>query len=145
MNNHPPQERHPHRNVAKPGTAVAGATSRHTEPTRGETENLSRVLTKLLAYERLAKDGPRYPVLLWVPTRQREKHLLDLLHGTSTAMPVATATHCPDPGGTVWTLAGADGPRLALHQLPSDHGPRSALNPARFHEPHDDDPPPENL
>jgi len=109
------------------------------------TENLSRVITKLLAYERLAKDGPRYPVLLWVPTRQREQHLLDLLHGTTTVMPVATATHCPDPGAQVWTLAGAEGLRLALHQLPSDHGPHGALNPGRYHEPHDDDPLPENL
>jgi hypothetical protein len=109
------------------------------------TENLARVITKLRAYERLAKDGPRYPVLLWVPTRQREQHLLDLLHGTTTAMPVATTTHCPNPGGAVWSLAGTDGPRLALHQLPSDHGPHGALNPSRYHEPHDDDPLPETL
>jgi len=54
------------------------------------TEPLPVVLRKLRGYEHLAAFGPRYPVLLRVPGRRRETHLLDALSGVPTAMPVAT-------------------------------------------------------
>ncbi|WP_460493895.1 replication-relaxation family protein [Dactylosporangium cerinum] len=68
------------------------------------TEDLPRVVAKLRAYARLAEFGPRYPVLLWLPTLQREANVLRLLAGVNTPMPVATAVHGPDPAGRVWTL-----------------------------------------
>lgn len=99
------------------------------------TENLPRVVAKLRGYARLAEFGPRYPVLLWLPTAEREANLLRLLTGVRTPMPIATAVHGPDPAGRVWTLA-ADlpsnpGHRYRLHELPSDHGPHSGTNPGR--------------
>jgi hypothetical protein len=101
------------------------------------TEDLPRVVAKLRGYARLAEFGPRYPVLLWLPTPQREANVLRLLTGVRTPMPVATAVHGPDPAGRVWTLA-ADLPasprrRWRLHELPSDHGPRAGTNPGRYH------------
>jgi len=99
------------------------------------SEPLARVLAKLAGYERLAeRGGPRYPVLLWLPSRRRETHLQQALAGARLPMPVATAVHNPDPAAAIWSLAGTPGTRRRLHQLPSDHGPDSALNPARFVE-----------
>ncbi|MGI5180154.1 replication-relaxation family protein [Dactylosporangium sp. CA-152071] len=96
------------------------------------TENLARVIAKLRGYERLAAFGPRYPVLLWVPSRDRETNLLHLLAGLDTAMPIATAVHSHDPAGPVWTLTADPGHRRRLHELPSDHGPHAATNPSRY-------------
>jgi hypothetical protein len=94
------------------------------------TENLARVVAKLRGYERLAAFGPRYPVLLWVPSARREAHLLDVLAGLRTADPVvATAVHGPDPAGRIWALAADPTRRRHLHELPSDHGPVGAINP----------------
>lgn len=101
------------------------------------TEPLAVVLAKLRAYERLATFGPRYPVLLRVPSRRRETNLLNALHGVSTRMPVATGIHTEHPAGPVWTLT-ADRSRRHLHELPSDHGPDTATNPHRFTD-HDQD------
>jgi hypothetical protein len=98
-----------------------------------DTEPLPRVIQKLAGYERLATDGPRYPVLLWVPDRRREANLLRALAGTPTPMAVATAVHDRNPAGPVWALPGNPGPRLHLHELPSDHGPDDAKNPNVFH------------
>ena len=61
------------------------------------TEPLATVIGKLRAYSRLAADGPRYPVLLHVPSEARETHLLDALHGVPTQMPVAISTHDRHP------------------------------------------------
>jgi hypothetical protein len=88
-----------------------------------DTENLTRVVRKLKGYERLARHGPRYPVLLWVPSQRRETSLLRLLHGVPTPMPVATAVHCDNPAGPVWALTTDPSRRRALHELPSDPGP----------------------
>lgn len=89
------------------------------------SEDLPRVVRKLAQHEKLAADGgPRYPVLLWVPDRRREANLLRVLTGVAVAMPVATAVHCGDPAGPVWALPGDPGPRLHLHELPSDHNHR---------------------
>ncbi|MGQ5265223.1 replication-relaxation family protein [Micromonospora sp. ZYX-F-536] len=99
------------------------------------TEPLATVLAKLRAYSRLAEFGPRYPVLLRVPSRRREAHLLDALAGLSTAMPVAVGVHGEHPAGPVWTLAADPAVRRCLHELPSDHGPANpATNPHRYIE-----------
>jgi hypothetical protein len=96
------------------------------------TENLARVIAKMRGYERLTTFGPRYPVLLWVPHPRREANLLDVLAGLPTASPIATAVHSRDPAGPVWALAADPDRRRHLHELPSDHGPETALNPQRF-------------
>lgn len=83
------------------------------------TEPLRTVLRKLRAYESLARVGPAYPVLLWVPGTRRERHLLDALTGMPAAVPVATAVHSDDPAGPVWTLAADRHPPRHLHELPS--------------------------
>jgi thiamine pyrophosphate-dependent acetolactate synthase large subunit-like protein len=57
-------------------------------------------------------------VLLWVPDRRREAHLLRLLTGVAMAMPVATAVHSATPYGPVWALPGDAGRRRHLHELP---------------------------
>src|SRR6266545_8365860 len=95
------------------------------------TENLARVIAKLRGYETLARFGPRYPVLLWVPDRARETSLLRALGGVPTAMPVATAVHHPDPAGPIWALTADPYHRRALHQLPSHPGPDEPTNPDR--------------
>lgn len=101
------------------------------------TSDVARVIAKLPAYERLATDrGPCFPVLLWVPDRRREAHLLRLLTGVPTAMPVATAVHGPDPAGPVWALPGDPGPRLHLHELPSRY---AAAGPGSEAAVYDDD------
>ncbi|MER7276643.1 replication-relaxation family protein [Dactylosporangium sp. NPDC000244] len=101
------------------------------------TEDLPRVVAKLRAYARLTAFGPRYPVLLWLPTPDREANLHRILHSVPTPMPVATAVHSPDPAGRVWTLItdlpASPGRRRRLHELPSEHGPRSGTNPGRYH------------
>ncbi len=100
------------------------------------TETLRTVLRKLRAYERLTEFGPRYPVLLRVPSRRRETNLLRALAGVPTAMPVATGIHDEHPAGPAWTLTTDPGLRRWLHELPSDHGPDNpATNPHRFTHP----------
>jgi hypothetical protein len=97
------------------------------------TEPLATVLRKLRGYERLAEFGPRYPVLLHVPTRRREANLIDALAGLPTVMPVATGLHGEHPAGPAWTLTADPGTRRWLHELPSDHGPsNTATNPHRY-------------
>ena len=93
------------------------------------TENLTRLATKLTAYARLAAaGGPRYPVLFWLPSPDRETNLQRLLRADPPPVPVATATHDADPAGPVWMLTYGR-TRLPLHDLPTDHGPNTASNP----------------
>lgn len=103
------------------------------------TEDLPRLSGKLPAYARLtASGGPRYPVLFWLPTRQREinlrRHLTalatshDPTAAAAAAVPVATAIHDDDPAGPVW-LPTDSWHRVRLTDLPSDHGPDTAHNP----------------
>jgi hypothetical protein len=100
------------------------------------TEPLSTVLAKLRGYQRLAEFGPRYPVLLRVPSRRREANLLRALDGVPTLMPIATGVHDEHPAGPAWTLAADPGLRRWLHELPSDHGPDNpATNPHRYTDP----------
>ncbi|MEV4539321.1 replication-relaxation family protein [Asanoa sp. NPDC049518] len=96
------------------------------------TENLARVIAKLRGYERLAGFGPRYPVLLWLPSPAREANLLSALAGVPTAMPIATAVHGDDPAGPVWALSTSPARRRRLDELPSDHGPHAPTNPNRY-------------
>jgi hypothetical protein len=105
--------------IWRTGTAL---TAFFVEHDRG-TEDVPRVLRKLVQYAKCAADGgPRYPVLLWVPDRRREANLLRrLAELPNTPMPVATAVHRGDPAGPVWALAGDPGPRLHLHELPGQH------------------------
>lgn len=97
------------------------------------TEPLGRVLNKLIEYTRLATagTGPAYPVLLHVPTPGREKHLLTELQALNAPITVATTIHSAHPAGPVWAVPGHRR-RYALHELPSQHGPVSPLNPARY-------------
>lgn len=94
-----------------------------TEPLR------SRVVTKLDRYAQLIRrGGPRYPVLFWLGSEQREGHLHQLLRGQHGDVPYATATHTSDPAEAVWLPGGATD-RLRLTELPSDHGQPVADNP----------------
>ncbi|BFU47724.1 hypothetical protein KRMM14A1004_59610 [Krasilnikovia sp. MM14-A1004] len=103
------------------------------------TEKIATVLGKLRNYARLAEVGPRYPVLLRVASRRRERNLLDALAGVPAGLPVATGIHSEHPAGPAWTVAGdASGLRRWLHELPSDHGPvNTATNPHRYSGPED--------
>jgi len=122
------------------------------------SENLGRVVARLASYDKLAHaGGPTYPVLLWLHSRTRETNLHDLL--TRTRCPVATGVRpagptgtggTPGPAGPVWQPAGGQpDQRLALHQLPSDHGPDSPMNPnwadGRLVLGHDDPDDPDDL
>jgi len=103
------------------------------------TEKIATVLDKLRNYAQLAEVGPRYPVLLRVPSRRRERNLLDALAGIPAGLPVATGVHGEHPAGPAWAVAGdGSGLRRWLHELPSDHGPvNAATNPHRFSDPED--------
>lgn len=93
------------------------------------TEPLTRVVAKLPAYEQLAASGgPAYPVLFWLPNADRESHLQQALRQRLPEVPVATATHEVDPADAVWLPI--DGwQRVALPDLPTDHGLNTAGNP----------------
>jgi hypothetical protein len=94
-----------------------------TEPLR------SRVVSKLDRYAKLSRrGGPRYPVLFWLGSEQREEHLHRLLHGQHTTVGAATAIHTSEPAEQVWLARGATG-RVPLAALPSDHGQPVADNP----------------
>ncbi|MGC5332818.1 replication-relaxation family protein [Micromonospora sp. DT62] len=93
------------------------------------TEPLGRVVAKLDRYAQLIRrGGPRYPVLFWLGSEQREEHLHQLLHARRGDVPAATATHTNHPTEAVWLPAGAIG-RVRLTDLPSDHGQPVADNP----------------
>jgi hypothetical protein len=93
------------------------------------TELPARLVAKLRSYERLAAtNGPRYPVLFWLSSLEREKHLHDALRHERAAQPIATATQDADPTGPVWLPADSE-QRMNLAELPSFHGRPSAANP----------------
>jgi hypothetical protein len=96
------------------------------------TEDLTRLVRKIDAYDQLAADGgPAYPVLFWLHSPTRELHLHDALHARArrSAAPAATAVRgTRGPADAVWTLDGQH--RLPLIELPFDHGdPDSMYNP----------------
>ncbi|MEU4693750.1 replication-relaxation family protein [Actinoplanes sp. NPDC023714] len=94
------------------------------------TEALGRVIAKLDRYAALVRDGgPRYPVLIWLGSEQREDHLHRLLRDEQPVItPVATATQNHEPADPVWLPAG-EIHRVRLIELPSDHGAPTAANP----------------
>jgi hypothetical protein len=99
------------------------------------TENLTRLLTKLPGYGRLAAGGgPGYPVLFWLPNRQREENLHRLLAQAVPPVAVATAVHTDDPTAAVWRTPEA-WYRVQLTDLPSHHGLDAAGNP-NWHDGH---------
>jgi hypothetical protein len=98
------------------------------------SENLARLVTRLSSYDKLAHSGgPAYPVLFWLHSPTRESHLHQLLQGTRTRCPVATAARPANPAAAVWRPAGAADDRLALHELGGDHGPDCPVNPNWTH------------
>ncbi|MFG2084629.1 replication-relaxation family protein [Spirillospora sp. NPDC048824] len=85
------------------------------------TETLARVTRKLGGYADLAEaTGTTTPVLIWLPSPNRETNLRALL-GTPE-IPVATAVHTPatspdGPAGRVWQPAGTTSRRFRLADL----------------------------
>ncbi|HEX8346386.1 MAG TPA: replication-relaxation family protein, partial [Actinoplanes sp.] len=93
------------------------------------TEPLGRLVAKLDRYANLIRrGGPRYPVLFWLGSEQREEHLHRLLSGQHTTVAVATAVHASDPTARAWLARGTTD-RVTLAELPSDHGQPMADNP----------------
>ena len=82
------------------------------------TEPLSALVRKLLGYAQLAADGgPPWPVLFWLPSTARERHLHQVLSGERLPVPVATAVHGRHPARGVWAVPGQAGGRRHLHDL----------------------------
>ena len=97
------------------------------------TENLTRLVRKLDAYDQLAADGgPAYPVLFWLDSAARERNLHAVLAERREGPRVPVATGVRDgtnPAARVWALPAVRG-RHTLAQLPSHHGdPHSMYNP----------------
>ncbi|MDG6108790.1 replication-relaxation family protein [Dactylosporangium aurantiacum] len=93
------------------------------------SEPLGRVVAKLDRYAALIRrGGPRYPVLFWLGSHQREEHLHQLLRSRRGEVPTATATHDTEPAAAVWLPAGSTR-RVRLVDLSSDHGQPVADNP----------------
>lgn len=86
-----------------------------------DTESVVEIVKKLRNYEYLALqgNGPRWPVLLWVPSADRERRLQRALAGTRLAYTVATAVHCRTPAEAIWTPIEHPDIRVHLHELPS--------------------------
>jgi hypothetical protein len=77
-------------------------------------EQHSILLSKVSRYvEHVAKGGPAWPVLFWLPTVARERRLHQLLAGINLAVPVATAVHDSLDANAcavdaVWLVVGGD-------------------------------------
>ena len=86
-----------------------------------DTMSVVEVVRKLRNYDYLAQqdDAPNWPVLLWVPTADRERRLQQALAGTPMAFTVATAVHCRTPAAAIWTPIAHPGTRVHLHELAS--------------------------
>ncbi len=115
------------------------ATGLFVEFDRG-TEDLWRLVRKLIAYDQIAAEGgARYPVLFWLHSARRETDLHDEFarRRPTGPVPVATAVRDPlgpGPAGPVWALIGDPAPRRRLGELPFDHGDRLQLTP-NLHDP----------
>lgn len=94
------------------------------------TENLTRLVRKLNAYDELAADGgPAYPILFWLTSTSREANLHAALTARREGVRVPVATGVWDgtnPAGRVWALPGLCG-RRTLAQLPSHHGDQHSM------------------
>ena len=86
-------------------------------------EQLKVLAGKLDRYAALATaGGPTWPVLFWLPSTTRERHLHQLLARTPPRMPVATAARDSLPPGhnpaeAIWLLYGVDDPPRPLTGL----------------------------
>ncbi|GIG63351.1 hypothetical protein Lfu02_77230 [Longispora fulva] len=102
----------------------------------GDTGDDQSLLARLAGYRHLPAAGPRYPVLLWTADPDRRDQVRTLLareHGPT----VAVAAAADEPAGRIWYRPGRRfllGQRrpCQLHELPSDHGPDTAANQARY-------------
>jgi predicted transcriptional regulator len=90
------------------------------------TEPLTTLLRKIPGYEHLARHvGHRWPVLFWLHSSTRERHLQEhLAGGPPPDVPVATAardrTDGQSPAEAIWWLHGAAGsPWKRLAELPT--------------------------
>jgi hypothetical protein len=97
-------------------------------------EQHSVLLSKVGGYAgHVAKGGPAWPVLFWLPSAARERHVHRLLGGTRLAFPVATAARDSLDAGAcaadaVWlVVGGSDAPRrlVDLADL-GDNAPEAA-------------------
>jgi hypothetical protein len=86
-------------------------------------EPLTELMRKLVGYARLAEaGGPRWPVLFWLHSADRARHLHQHLAAAAVPVPVATAsrdhaTHTGyGPAGPLWQLHGYPG-LLVLAEL----------------------------
>jgi len=86
-------------------------------------EQHSVLLSKVSRYaSHVAKGGPAWPVLFWLPTSARERRLHQLLAGVDLAVPVATAARDDlDPGmcaaDAVWLVVGGNDAPCRLADL----------------------------
>jgi protein involved in plasmid replication-relaxation len=100
-------------------------------------EQLGVLAAKLTGYTALAADGgPAWPVLFWLPTAARERHLHRLLDDADVWVPVATAARDSlqadiSPADPVWLVHGADDAPRGLVDLAGlgDPPPRLADRP----------------
>ncbi len=103
------------------------------------TERLAVAAAKLTRYAaHAAKGGPAWPVLFWLPTTPRERHLHQLLDTPELPVPVATAARDSLPVGAgpadaIWLVhGGTDTPRrLADLATLGDPAPDHAPAPSR--------------
>jgi hypothetical protein len=107
------------------------------------TEPLRRLIDKLPGYaEARLGEGPDHPVLFWLPSPQRERHLHDLLSQTGPPVPVATATPTAradatagpstdhSPADRVWSIPGTN-TRRHLIDLANDRPAHGTNTPWR--------------
>ncbi|MEV0730496.1 replication-relaxation family protein [Polymorphospora sp. NPDC050346] len=94
------------------------------------TEPQHTLVSKVHAYAELAREtGRAWPVLFWLPTAVRERHLHRHLAKAGTSYPVATAARdsaaqrAASPADDVWWLHRHDGPRQRLAHLHRDDHP----------------------
>jgi hypothetical protein len=89
----------------------------------GTERPLDRLVDKLDGYIDLAvATGRVWPVLFWLPSAARERHLHQRITASGVRYPVATGLyHEPDPAATVWWRHGVNGQRYRLADL-APHG-----------------------
>lgn len=93
------------------------------------SEPLTRVISKLVSYRKIAPNGgPCYPVLFWLSSPTREEHLHRLLRTEYADVLTATAIHDAHPAEAVW-LPNDGHTRVRLDQMPAFHGTVSPDNP----------------
>ncbi|WP_412538732.1 replication-relaxation family protein [Longispora sp. K20-0274] len=102
----------------------------------GDTGDDQSLLARIAGYRHLSVTGPRYPVLLRTADPDRRDQVRALLTG-EPGPTVAVAAAEDDPARRTWYLPGRrflmrERRPCALHELASDHGPDTAVNPGRY-------------